>query len=196
MNAAALASLARAPSPPAGVRIETLQLENQTTLSWRANPEPDLAGYEIVWRETTAPFWQGAEFVGNVTRAQRAAVEGRLPVLGARSRRRRAAQPRHLSADTAQSPGACTVGLASLPGLALPASAQRYNRAFHPARAFVARISHSVASVFQPRALPPRMHPISTSSPWAARYNDQMNPEWPITGIQCSTGKGLSRSRP
>ena len=69
VNAAALASLASAPSPPVGVRIETLQLENRTTLSWRANPEPDIAGYEIVWRETTAPFWQGAEWVGNVTRA-------------------------------------------------------------------------------------------------------------------------------
>jgi len=69
LNAAALASLAAAPSPPVGVRIETLQLENQTALSWRANPETDVAGYEIVWRETTAPFWQGAEFVGNVTRA-------------------------------------------------------------------------------------------------------------------------------
>ena len=69
VNAAALASLARAPSPPSGVRIETLQLENRTTLSWQANPEADLAGYEIVWRETTYPFWQGAQFVGNVTRA-------------------------------------------------------------------------------------------------------------------------------
>ena len=69
VNAAALASLARAPSPPSGVRIETLQLENRTTLSWQANPEADLVGYEIVWRETTAPFWQGAQLVGNVTRA-------------------------------------------------------------------------------------------------------------------------------
>jgi len=69
VNAAALASLASAPSAPLGVRIETMRLENQTTLSWRANPEPGIAGYEIVWRETTAPFWQGAEFVGNVTRA-------------------------------------------------------------------------------------------------------------------------------
>jgi hypothetical protein len=69
VNAAALASLARAPSPPSGVHIETLQLENRTTLSWLANPEADLAGYEVVWRETTAPFWQGAQFVGNVTRA-------------------------------------------------------------------------------------------------------------------------------
>ena len=69
VNAAALASLARAPSPPSAVRIETLQLENRTTLSWQANPEADLAGYEIVWRETTSPFWQGAQLVGNVTRA-------------------------------------------------------------------------------------------------------------------------------
>ena len=69
VNAAALASLASAPSPPEAVRIETLQLENRSTLSWRANPESDIAGYEIVWRETTAPFWQGAAYVGNVTRA-------------------------------------------------------------------------------------------------------------------------------
>jgi hypothetical protein len=69
VNAAALASLARAPSAPASVRIETARLENQTTLLWAPNPEPDVAGYEIVWRETTAAFWQGSQFVGNVTRA-------------------------------------------------------------------------------------------------------------------------------
>ena len=69
VNAAALASLARAPAPPSGVRIPTLQHDNRTTLSWHANPEADLAGYEIVWRDTTSPFWQGAQFVGNVTAA-------------------------------------------------------------------------------------------------------------------------------
>ena len=69
VNLAALASLARAPAPPTGVRIETLQLENRTTLSWLANPEAGLAGYEIVWRETTSPVWQGAQFVGNLLRA-------------------------------------------------------------------------------------------------------------------------------
>jgi hypothetical protein len=69
VNAAALASLARAPAAPSGVRIETLQLENRTTLSWLANAEPGLAGYEIVWRDTTAAAWEGAQFVGNVTRA-------------------------------------------------------------------------------------------------------------------------------
>jgi hypothetical protein len=69
VNAAALASLARAPAAPSGVRIETFRLEHATTLSWLANGDTDLAGYEIVWRETTSPFWQGAQFVGNVTRA-------------------------------------------------------------------------------------------------------------------------------
>jgi hypothetical protein len=58
VNAAALAVLARAPAPPSGVQIETARLENDTTLRWSPNPEPDLAGYRIVWRETTSPFWE------------------------------------------------------------------------------------------------------------------------------------------
>ena len=31
-------------------------------------PEPDIAGYRILWRETTSPVWQHAKDVGNVTR--------------------------------------------------------------------------------------------------------------------------------
>jgi hypothetical protein len=31
------------------------------------NPEPDLAGYAILVRDTTAPFWQREIYVGNVT---------------------------------------------------------------------------------------------------------------------------------
>jgi hypothetical protein len=68
VNAAALASLALAPSAPAEVEIEALRLEAATTLRWKPNPEPDIAGYRIVWRETTAPLWQHARDVGNVTR--------------------------------------------------------------------------------------------------------------------------------
>jgi hypothetical protein len=68
VNAAALASLALAPSTPSGVEMENIRLENDTTLRWKANPEPDVAGYRIVWRETTAPFWQHSKDVGNVTR--------------------------------------------------------------------------------------------------------------------------------
>jgi hypothetical protein len=69
VNAAALASLALAPSSPAEAQIENLRLENETTLRWKANPEPDVAGYRIVWRETTAPTWQHSKDVGQVTRA-------------------------------------------------------------------------------------------------------------------------------
>jgi hypothetical protein len=47
--------------------VETVKLENDTTLKWEPNKEPDLAGYQIVWRETTASFWQHKKFVGNVT---------------------------------------------------------------------------------------------------------------------------------
>lgn len=68
VNAAALASLALGPAAPSKVEVETLELENDTTLRWEANKEPDIAGYQIVWRETTAAFWQRREFVGNLTR--------------------------------------------------------------------------------------------------------------------------------
>ena len=69
VNAASLASLALAPATPDKVVVHTDKLENDTTLSWEPNKEPDLAGYRIVWRDTTAPFWQGAKFVGNVHEA-------------------------------------------------------------------------------------------------------------------------------
>jgi hypothetical protein len=67
VNAASLASLALAPAAPREVKVLTKNLTNKTELAWAANGEPDLAGYRIVWRETTAPDWQGSKFVGNVT---------------------------------------------------------------------------------------------------------------------------------
>lgn len=67
VNAAALASLSLAPAAPQKVQMRTDKLENVSTLVWQANGEPDLAGYRIVWRETTAAQWQGSMFVGNVT---------------------------------------------------------------------------------------------------------------------------------
>jgi len=69
VNAAALAALAMAPAAPRSVQVETTELQNDTTLRWDANTEPDLAGYRIVWRETTAPLWQNHKDVGMVTRA-------------------------------------------------------------------------------------------------------------------------------
>jgi hypothetical protein len=67
VNAASLASLAMAPAAPQEVKIRTAKLDNQTDLAWQANAEPDLAGYRIVWRDTTASQWQGSQFVGKVT---------------------------------------------------------------------------------------------------------------------------------
>jgi hypothetical protein len=68
VNAAALGTLAQAPASPRNVQVETKQLTNSTTLTWTANNEPDLAGYEIVWRDTTAPDWEHSSSAGNVTR--------------------------------------------------------------------------------------------------------------------------------
>jgi hypothetical protein len=69
VNAAALWSLAQAPGTPKNARILTATLTNTTDLAWDAGTEPDLAGYEVVWRETTDPDWTHVIPVGNVTRA-------------------------------------------------------------------------------------------------------------------------------
>jgi peptidase M28-like protein len=67
VNAATLASLASAPAPPAKVRLQTKQLENDSTLTWEASPGS--ASYEVLWRDTASPEWEHAQSVGNVTRA-------------------------------------------------------------------------------------------------------------------------------
>lgn len=67
LNVATLVHLANAPRPPGNPRMITAKLETGTTLRWEKSPEPDTAGYEIVWRETTSPDWQGVLDVGDVT---------------------------------------------------------------------------------------------------------------------------------
>ena len=67
VNASSLAMLALAPSRPKGVTILSARLSNDTELRWDANKEPDLAGYEIVWRDTTAAVWTNSKPVGKVT---------------------------------------------------------------------------------------------------------------------------------
>ncbi|MYM88364.1 M20/M25/M40 family metallo-hydrolase [Rugamonas sp. FT82W] len=67
VNAAALSSLSLAPAAPAKVQVRTAKLQNDTELVWQANAEPDLAGYRVVWRDTTAADWQGSQFVGKAT---------------------------------------------------------------------------------------------------------------------------------
>jgi hypothetical protein len=68
VNAAALAALALGPSVPRDVEMENIRLEADTTLRWKRNPEPDVAGYRIAWRSTTAADWEHFRDVGNVTR--------------------------------------------------------------------------------------------------------------------------------
>ena len=69
LNAASLASMAWAPSPPAKVEIKGA-VQPSTTLSWAAldkKQNPQLAGYKIYWRYTDAPQWQYSRFVGDVS---------------------------------------------------------------------------------------------------------------------------------
>ncbi|MFD0853150.1 M28 family metallopeptidase, partial [Actinomadura adrarensis] len=67
VNAATLWSLAQAPGTPKNVRILTDNLTNDTDLVWDRGPEPDLAGYEVVWRATDSPDWTHVIPVGNAT---------------------------------------------------------------------------------------------------------------------------------
>jgi hypothetical protein len=81
VNAAVAASLAWAPKAPQ--TVETIELAGQKIPSpmlsrgksrsdalvrWKQeDPEADLAGYVIVTRPTTAPYWEREIFVGNVS---------------------------------------------------------------------------------------------------------------------------------
>ena len=67
VNAAALWSLATGPGTPKNLQIVAVVLTNTTTLNWDRGTEPDLAGYEVVWRETTSPEWTHVIDVGDVT---------------------------------------------------------------------------------------------------------------------------------
>jgi hypothetical protein len=67
VNAAALWSMAIAPGTPKNVRVITSNLTNKTELVWDRGSDAHLAGYEVVTRETTAPEWEHAEPVGDVT---------------------------------------------------------------------------------------------------------------------------------
>lgn len=69
LNAVSLAGMAKAPNPPSGVNIDGA-VQPSTTLSWNeADPEknPNLKGYKVYWRLTTAPVWTNSRFVGDLT---------------------------------------------------------------------------------------------------------------------------------
>ena len=65
VNAASLAALALSPARPKNVVFPS-GLANDTVMKWDANKEADMAGYEIVWRDTTAATWTNSLLVGNV----------------------------------------------------------------------------------------------------------------------------------
>lgn len=67
LNALTLVHLANAPSAPGDTRVIIAELTNVTTLRWAPSPQSDVAGYEIVWRETTSPQWESSLDVGNAT---------------------------------------------------------------------------------------------------------------------------------
>jgi hypothetical protein len=56
VNLISLASLANAPARPKNVTMVN-RLNNNTELKWSANTDADIAGYEIVYRDTTAAEW-------------------------------------------------------------------------------------------------------------------------------------------
>jgi hypothetical protein len=67
LNLATLLHLANAPTPPGNARMLTKNLETGTTLRWEKSPEPDVAGYEVVWRLTTDATWTQSQDAGMAT---------------------------------------------------------------------------------------------------------------------------------
>ena len=65
VNAATMGSIAWGPPAPANVAIGGA-VRASAFLVWDRVEHPDLAGYKVYWRETTAPQWQHARFVGDV----------------------------------------------------------------------------------------------------------------------------------
>jgi len=67
VNTVALVTGACAPAAPKNVKAGGA-VTNDTTLSWDMGTEPDLAGYEIVVRETTVDDWEKVIPVGKVAK--------------------------------------------------------------------------------------------------------------------------------
>lgn len=58
LNLCNLANLAKSPSMPQEVKVDTRKLSNFTNISWTAPKTGKLKGYYILMRETTSAFWQ------------------------------------------------------------------------------------------------------------------------------------------
>src|SRR5215468_4149375 len=60
--AEALCQLTLAPAPPAKAILKGA-VTPDAKISWSAEEDPERAGFEILWRETTDPHWQVYDFV-------------------------------------------------------------------------------------------------------------------------------------
>ncbi len=60
-NAEVLRQLAMAPAPPSEVRLAGA-VTPDARISWSAEGDPERAGFEILWRETTDSRWQAYDF--------------------------------------------------------------------------------------------------------------------------------------
>jgi len=63
-NMLGIAAMAKAPAPPAGVKIEGA-VTPTTSLSWTAAPGPAAAGYRVYWRATWEPVWTHSRDAGS-----------------------------------------------------------------------------------------------------------------------------------
>jgi len=73
-NLAALADLGWAPPAPACVGLDVERTPahpgDTVSLSWPTPMDAGRLGYEVLWRETHAPDWQGSTFVGDTNHAK------------------------------------------------------------------------------------------------------------------------------
>lgn len=67
MNLANLVNLAKAPSPPQDVKVETKNLTNSTSLTWISSKSGKVKGYYVLIRETTSAVWQKKIFTANTS---------------------------------------------------------------------------------------------------------------------------------
>jgi hypothetical protein len=89
MVGSSLAALARAPEAPVNLVEHTATANavgsNTVSLSWDANPESDVVGYEVVWRTAIDQTWTHVIPVGNVTAFTAASPNQNVALFGVRA---------------------------------------------------------------------------------------------------------------
>jgi Zn-dependent M28 family amino/carboxypeptidase len=65
LNLSNLSNLAKSPSMPQEVKVDTRKLGNFTNLNWKAPKSGKVKGYYVMMRETTSAFWQKKIFTAD-----------------------------------------------------------------------------------------------------------------------------------